>query len=61
MKIISIYPMTNNLTPIITKKSSNFTLLELTPDNSNLQGKSKRVRLIVCSKQIMTGNKEISK
>ena len=61
MKRISIYPMTNNLTLIITKKSSNFTLLQLTPDNSNLQGKSKRVRLIVCSKQIMTGNKEISK
>ena len=61
MKRISIYPMTNNLTLIITKKSSNFTLLQLTPDNSNLQGKSKRVPLIVCSKQIMTGNKEISK
>ena len=53
--------MTNNLTPIITKKSSNFTLLQLAPDNSNLQGKSKRVPLIVCSKQILTGNKEISK
>ena len=42
--------MTHNLTLIITKKSSNFTLLKLPPDNSNLQGKSKRVRLIVCSK-----------
>ena len=34
--------------------------LQSTPDNSNLPGKSKKVRVIECSKQI-TRNKEISK
>ena len=34
--------------------------VQSTPDNSNLLGKSKKVRVIGSSKQI-TGNKEISK
>ena len=34
--------------------------IQSTPDNSNLQGKSKKVRVIGISRQI-TGSKEISK
>lgn len=34
--------------------------LQLTPDNSKLLGKSKKVRVIKCLKQI-TGNKKLSK